>query len=117
MKHLTTLFAVLVMASLVGNNFANAAPRGGKPYKGTEGTVGELAGNKFSLVTTMPTGREGETKTFIVQCDNNTKFLSGGQPVDPSTLKPGVHVAVLGGQNGNMIMANTVNIGDAGSRK
>ena len=120
MKHLMTLVVAVSVLAMTGllSAVPTFTPRpvenagyGGKPFKGIEGTVGELGDSSFSMTSTA--GKEGATITWIVKCDSNTKFMSGGQRVSPSAIKPGVHVAVLGGQNGHDLMANTVTIGES----
>jgi hypothetical protein len=121
MKLLTTMFAVLSLTALL--NAGNFAPRpienagysgrGGKASNGIEGTVGEMGSSGFTM-TVMTAGKDSKSHVMKVQCDRNTKFMSGGQQVSPSTLKAGAHVAVQGGQSGNdLIMATTVTIGEA----
>ena len=114
MKHLTSLVTIVTVLAMAA--FLNAAPSyrggGGKASNGIEGTVGEMNGNNFTMTVTMG-GKEGKPYTWVVKCDANTKFMSGGQKVSASAIKPGVHVAVQGGQNGHDLMANTVTIGEA----
>jgi len=45
-------------------------PRGGN-NNGIEGTISAIAGSNFQMTSTK------DSKTYVVKCDTNTKFMSG----------------------------------------
>jgi hypothetical protein len=110
-KQLKILFVVLCVLLTAG--MADAARRGRAHAAGIRGTITSMGTSGFVLSvhskksSTLSTG----SSTLNVLCDTSTKFMQGAATVDPSEIKEGITVRVIGATIGpDELHATTVTI-------
>jgi len=108
--------AVLVQAGTLAHAKTKSAG-------GIKGTISSLGSSGFVLTlatkpTTSPSAAPTDASTTLnVLCDKNTKFYKGTAVVDPSEIKEGITVAVIGASTGpNELLATRVTI-EAATKK
>ena len=74
------------------------------------GTVSSIDGSNLMIKT-------ADGKTLMVMMDAKTKITKGATKLEASALKVGDRVVAAGPEEKNMIMAETVKVGDAPDRK
>lgn len=99
MKHLVIFAMFASILAFCGS--ANAVRKGKPP--GATGVIADVGSSGFILT-------DNDGKTWKVACDSNTKFMQGTEAATPDVIKSGANVTVLGGANGDQIMATTVTI-------
>jgi len=106
--HFTRLAAVALVLVVV----QTSAMAGLKASGGVKGTITSVGSSGFVLsVTGKATTSTDGSSTLDVLCNGATKFFNGTTPADPSDIKEGITVAVIGATSGpDELLASKVTI-------